>query len=569
MNRTLNDEEKRMFRKLLAVIGVSMLLFSLFMRVMFRFNGISEKYKISQNDRIHGVVEHADGSEDVFQGNSFRAVRRGDILRLYIDHPSANPYGIGASLCLFATDCMIDAYCGDRLIYQQDRTDYDRGIMPHNSFHVISLPPDYEAQEVMLEITPVDIGSFTTLNVWLSPNGHSVKSILVGKEFSFVLLITLSMVSAGLTLLLAVLSLARKRLYTMLPLALFCFLIVMWNFGTQGFLYLLSDTQLASMGEYIFLYASCIPLSIYMAVTIKDRLTKRIMQGFVLFFTGLFAVACAAAFSPAKAGFSTTLPFLHIGAVLMMVTYFAASIRDHGEMRSFPQQIEDGGFRVCLVLGVLEFVRYYFVNYIGTSIQLLHTSLGPLAIAALVLALVMSAGCTFIIDYFEKVEQEHLRKLAYQDNLTGIPNRSACYAELEKLKKQGIKDYTMLFIDLNHLKQANDMKGHEAGDRMLVLTAEAMKTAFEGKGFYGRWGGDEFIACITGAPQLAKDALAEFRDAIRKLASKEENLPFGLSAAAGCAESSAEHPLMPIEAVNQADDAMYVDKKRMRAERKA
>ena len=567
MKQDRTQQELYALKRFLPVILLSMLFFSLSARMFFHFNGVGPQYKISQNRNMHGVVTRADGTSQPFEGNTFNAVHEGDTLTIYIDKPSKHPYGIGASLCFFVSNSLTDAYCGDNLLYAQDRSSYEQGIMPYNSFHVISLPPDYFEQTIRLDIRPVDRASFTSLNVWLSPSGHAVKSILVEKEFSFFLLITLIVISGLLALLLVILSIARRSWNNTATLALFCFLIVMWNFGSQGYFYIISDTTIASQGEYIFLYAACIPLSIYLRQSTGDALSRRISLIFVIYFSVLFLVASVLSFSSAKAGYSTVLPFLHGGAVLMLGSCFFSAVRDIKKKRTIPQKIADTGFLICLFIGLLEFLRFYVVNYFGTSVPLLRSSFGPIAIAVLVLSMILSAGYSYTNDYFEKLEQDHLRILAYQDNLTGIPNRSACYVEIDSMERNHITEYSMLFLDLNYLKKANDGYGHEIGDRMLKLTAQSMKKAFEGKGFYGRWGGDEFIACIPGDPQKADEALAGFHQAVKELSEANPDLPFGISIAVGRADSTAEHPLAPIDAINLADDDMYVNKKQMKAER--
>ena len=96
-----------------------------------------------------------------------------------------------------------------------------------------------------------------------------------------------------------------------------------------------------------------------------------------------------------------------------------------------------------------------------------------------------------------------------------------------------------------------------------------MRKAFEKRGFYGRWGGDEFLACVIGGKQAGEEALAAFRKETAEINERETDLPFGLSVAVGTAVSSDSAPLDPIEAVNLADEQMYEDKKRMKAERTA
>ena len=291
------------------------------------------------------------------------------------------------------------------------------------------------------------------------------------------------------------------------------------------------------------------------------------MKGFAIFFTGFFLYATVLNFSPIRASYTTVLMPLHIAILFMVLTYCFSIYRDRGLKRDFAQKIAEYGFRLCIVLGMAEFLRFNIVNNFGTPFAFLRSSLGEVAIAELVMTMILSVGFSYATDLLEKVEKEQLRRLAYQDNLTGIPNRSACYVELDQLVQQHITDFSMLFLDLNFLKKANDTYGHDIGDKMLQLTAKAMKTAFEKRGFYGRWGGDEFIACIPGDASKGDEAVAAFNRTVEEINARETDLPYGLSIALGRTNSTAAHPLDPIEALNAADDNMYIVKKHMKAER--
>lgn len=567
MNQKLDMDERKTFRRLIILLGASMLVFSLCSRIFFRLNGVDSKYRISQDDRLSGYVLRSSGAKDTFTGNAFPAVRNGDSLTVEIKEPGHNPYSQGTNICFFATNSVVTAWCGEELIYEQDQTEISQGIMPCHQFYTILLPEDYEEAGITVNITPVDRSSFTSINMWLSPSGHATKNIIVGKEFSFCLLITMAMIAAFVTAILTVLSITRRQFNPTILLALFCLLIVLWNFGSQGFLYLISDSLLASQGEYITLYLSCVPFCFFLANHVKDKICETILYGLALFFTVFFIYATFLNFSSLPVSYNTVLMWLHGAIFLMMFTYFVSLWRDRNEKLTFVEKITEHGIRICLFIGLLEFVRFNIVNNFGTPVSFLRNSFGPLAIAALVLTMLLSAGFSYAHDYLEKMEKEHLRILAYQDNLTGIPNRSACYLGLDSLVDERTSTYSIFFLDLNYLKKANDSYGHEVGDKMLILTAQAMKKAFEGNGFYGRWGGDEFIACVPGDPSKGDAAIKVFREEVERINREETDLPYGLSIAIGRTDSSERKPLAPIDAVNYADETMYEDKKRMKAER--
>ena len=91
--------------------------------------------------------------------------------------------------------------------------------------------------------------------------------------------------------------------------------------------------------------------------------------------------------------------------------------------------------------------------------------------------------------------RKSLEKLSRTDMLTGVLNRNAMNKKINDLEsgevefKQGLG---VVFADVNGLKTANDTKGHNEGDKILVNVSDKLKSVFDEKEIY-RAGGDEFL----------------------------------------------------------------------------
>jgi diguanylate cyclase (GGDEF)-like protein/PAS domain S-box-containing protein len=109
-----------------------------------------------------------------------------------------------------------------------------------------------------------------------------------------------------------------------------------------------------------------------------------------------------------------------------------------------------------------------------------------------------------------RAAEEKIRYLAEHDGLTGLPNRNSLQARLvaavERVEASG-ESLSVICIDLDHFKEANDQHGHLAGDLILVETARRLQSAVQAPSFAARLGGDEFIVVqVAGGDQPAAAA---------------------------------------------------------------
>lgn len=109
----------------------------------------------------------------------------------------------------------------------------------------------------------------------------------------------------------------------------------------------------------------------------------------------------------------------------------------------------------------------------------------------------------------EKTAEEQLIHLAYHDPLTGLANRNLLQQKTEEVlanARRHRSGFALLLLDLDHFKNINDTIGHDAGDILLQITAERLKTAVRNTDIVARLGGDEFVIVITDVSKV--DAIA-------------------------------------------------------------
>jgi len=119
-----------------------------------------------------------------------------------------------------------------------------------------------------------------------------------------------------------------------------------------------------------------------------------------------------------------------------------------------------------------------------------------------------------------KRNEERIARMAHHDHMTDLPNRTtfndAMTAAIERASKTG-GQFTVLSLDLDGFKEANDTYGHLVGDALLCEVADRLLGA-AGTSFVARIGGDEFAIIVEGdagmATVVADRALDAFKEDI-------------------------------------------------------
>lgn len=109
----------------------------------------------------------------------------------------------------------------------------------------------------------------------------------------------------------------------------------------------------------------------------------------------------------------------------------------------------------------------------------------------------------------QKKDAEHIRHLAYYDNLTELPNREMFGVALTRSLNHGKRyngRFAVLFLDLDRFKQINDTLGHDAGDLLLKEVSARLRHTLRISDTVARLGGDEFVVLV---PELKDDAQAD------------------------------------------------------------
>lgn len=172
-------------------------------------------------------------------------------------------------------------------------------------------------------------------------------------------------------------------------------------------------------------------------------------------------------------------------------------------------------------------------------------------------------GVIVDIDRAKKSEKLLTERASY-DSLTGLYNRESIERTIDneiELINVRKSEVAILFIDVDDFKIYNDKYSHATGDQVLKFVANTINFVIKGFGTAGRYGGDEFVACVrnieTNEPtRVARDILSGLKEGFTS--DNGDKLSVNASIGISIIKDSSMHV---DEIIGMADDAMYKIKK--------
>jgi diguanylate cyclase (GGDEF)-like protein len=164
-----------------------------------------------------------------------------------------------------------------------------------------------------------------------------------------------------------------------------------------------------------------------------------------------------------------------------------------------------------------------------------------------------------------KQADEALIRLSTHDALTGLYNRGFFMEEVARLERGRNFPVSIVLGDVDHLKETNDVHGHDAGDALLKRVSQALIAAFRAEDVVARIGGDEFAVLLpaTNAAsaqislQRVRRIIQDGNAALLNGGQAHIDPPIHLSLGV----STAENPIPLSRVLKEADANMYREKR--------
>ena len=261
------------------------------------------------------------------------------------------------------------------------------------------------------------------------------------------------------------------------------------------------------------------------------------------------------------------LPLIHgliVLAMLMllirMVIYIIKCVRFDKKVNIYTR---------AMIVGVASIIVTGFVDIVRYAIGAHDDAAATIRVGFLIFLLSFAvASSERVMTAFQSSARNKLiSKLAYEDGLTGLGNRTAYQEAQQYVEEHNIRT-GIVMMDVNNLKYVNDHMGHDDGDELLVSAANLIKSVFgnvPGAKCY-RIGGDEFVVLIRNddIEKSCEDGVARLRAGYRKF-NDETDKHFKLVIAVGYSIFESQDDTHSFKnAADHADELMYSDKRELK-----
>lgn len=571
-----NSLDKRVLVVLGAVLAAAALLCS-GLSLLPDVRGIGDSLDISEHVSID--VVRADGTSVTDGGRGEWHGRRGDSIVVHVQMPEMAPY-VDSYLTFSAYNCLVKMSCAGASVkadvksggetvdvseYLQKRTDSGR-MIGHMEF-AVPVPDEAWGSEIAVEMQPQTGVTFQMFDSFsLMPGADARFAPLKGREGQFMMYGAFA-VFGFLGLIAGLVGMAFRQVLLEAALgSAFMMVSSIWFFASRGFMFaVFEDVKLCALTEYFAMLAAPVALAFFMWACVEEAFHKQTCKIVGILFTVVGLLITVVELVGGIAISDLMLPF-QVMLIAALGVFLALAVRNYYE--------EGGDLRDLIVfIGMVAALALMLLELIGNCLEcigslpaaLLAVARADFAAGALFMAYAMIAFAQLTKAQYvigAAVRTETLEQLAKIDPMTELPTRASVIEDIGRLKPQD--RYAILYFDVNGLELANTQYGHETGDRVIKLVADALRNTFEEgsfDGFYGRWGGDEFVVFLNSVED-AEEFRGDFRRRIRELneGKNRSGLPFMIDVPVGLTFHGRNDPRTKKQCVDDAAHQMFVDK---------
>lgn len=474
-----------------------------------------------------------------------------DLKEVWLDIES--PDGISMTLEIYSGHQAIRVFADDKKIYAIEGADSIWGGTSGALYNFIEIP--VSADEIKVEVEAIYEEDRNREVEFFIGDGMTMMRDYVRLAIPNMLLSVLGVVMGDFLIIYWFITkrkvnLERSSLY----FGLFAMILGLWTFHETNFATILvANRTVASFCGYMLLMLVIVPFVLFVKnfLEVENNCLAHIICIGALISLVINTIGHMTGVWYFKKTVLSTHLFIGL-AVAYMLYAVMWRFRKYGPDRKVKANIIGA---VVLIATVVIDIGAYYMKFKQTDL------IGRIGL----LIYIFFLGKETTMEFFRQVDEgrkaEIYKELAEKDVMTGMYNRNA-FDEWEYSCKD-FSNVMLVTFDLNNLKQCNDTKGHDIGDKYIIDAAELIREIFGKFGKCYRIGGDEFCAVIMNAEKVKIEEHLQHLKNVQDFYNKKSK---DVEMQIACGYALFEDADLNIESTrSRADARMYVHKKELKS----
>jgi len=441
----------------------------------------------------------------------------------------------------------------DQVIYQEQKENRRFLNEPMVSlWHIVELPVNGEKLSVTYQ------SPYKKMNGLLNPIAYGQEGDLlfyIYDQYGLPFIINMLILFVGLLMIIIAYINPNEIYNNIWQVGMFSILLAFWMIAESRMLQFFSGSiWLIGSLAFISLPVIPIPLLYYIKSFISDEGSKPLKIAIKVCYANLVLVVFMQLFSIMDYFESVWITHTIMGLTILVILkqlYYEIKVKQNILAKKFLISLS-----ILIVFIVLDIFRFYAFDAANVTIFV------RLGFLTFIIMLGLETGRQLIALLKKSYKASFYEKLAFLDQLTQGPNRTAFENDLEDIFFDEIKrsSLRLVILDMNQLKKINDVYGHVTGDEAIKKAYELINKHFRHLGKTYRIGGDEFACIIT------HDVYEEFKKSCDAFENSivEENklLTYPIGIAFGSVTYDPELDTAVKTMMHRADVNMYEAKKK-------
>lgn len=432
----------------------------------------------------------------------------------------------------------------------------NRASIVSSAWHFVELPSNSAGKRVKVEFeSPFSDMSGLVNPIFYGAYGDAI--IEIGKSHfgAFIPSFLIVLLGIGLFAFALMFKLPDRKGFAYL--GLFSLGLGLWLLAESRYLQFFTGSTFYIGGSaYIFLSLMPIPFFLFIREYVLFGF-KKYFNAFIAVFsinTIFVLVAQALGFMAFYESVRITHLLIFLGSLVLLIAIgYEIKFKHNQEAVFFMKALI-----LLIIFGIFELIHFYFYGVVSVSF---FVRVGFLSFICILL---FHSAKNLVQLLKSNVEFEYYQKLAYEDRVTGGPNRTAFEEDFEQLFKEKslLNGLRLVVFDLNHLKYINDTFGHVEGDKAIKMAYECISDAFGKIGKCYRIGGDEYACLIQNNATVEVDYEHSKQGFINCVQKTNQTLDYPFGIAFGEVVYNQQRHGSVKEMMYFADQKMYEDKQK-------